>query len=32
MQIGEEGNLALLTHKEWNGLVDLVQSGHLTKV
>jgi hypothetical protein len=32
VRIGEEGNLAVLTHKEWNLLVDLVQSGQLTKV
>ena len=27
-----EGNLVLLTHKEWNLLVDLIQSGELKKV
>ena len=32
VRIGEEGNLAVLTHKEWNLLVDLIQSGQLTKV
>jgi len=32
VRIGENGNLAVLTHKEWNPLVDLIQSGQLTKV
>ena len=32
VRIGEEGNLAVLTHKEWNLLVDLIQSGQLQKV
>jgi hypothetical protein len=32
VRIGEEGNLAVLTHREWNLLIDLVQSGQLTKV
>lgn len=32
VKIGEEGNLAVLTPKEWNVLVDLIQSGRLTKV
>jgi hypothetical protein len=32
VKIGEAGNLAVLTHKEWNLLVDLVQSGELRKV
>jgi hypothetical protein len=32
VNIGEAGNLAVLTHKEWNLLVDLVQSGELRKV
>jgi len=32
VRIGEEGNLATLTHKEWNLLVDLIQSGDLKKV
>jgi hypothetical protein len=32
VKIGEVGNLALLTHKEWNLLVDLVQTGELSKV
>jgi len=32
VRIGEEGNVAVLTRKEWNLLVDLIQSGQLTKV
>lgn len=32
VKIGEEGNLAVLTPKEWNVLVELIQSGRLTKV
>ena len=32
VMIGEEGNIAVLTHKEWNLLVDLIQSGELKKV
>jgi hypothetical protein len=32
VKIGEAGNLAILTHKEWNLLVDLIQAGQLTKV
>lgn len=32
VNIGEAGNLAVLSHKEWNLLVDLVQSGELRKV
>jgi hypothetical protein len=32
VRIGEEGNLAVLTRKEWNVLVDLIQSGRLSKV
>lgn len=32
VNIGEAGNLAVLTHKEWNLLVDLIQAGQLTKV
>jgi len=32
VKIGEEGNLAVLTHKEWNLLVELIQSGQLMKV
>jgi hypothetical protein len=30
--IGEAGNLAVLTHKEWNLLVDLIHRGELGKV
>ena len=30
--IGETGNLAVLKKDEWNLLVDLIQSGQLTKV
>ena len=32
VQIGETGNLAVLKKDEWNVLVDLIQSGRLTKV
>ena len=32
VKIGEEGNVTVLTHKEWNLLVDLIQSGQLRKV
>lgn len=32
VRIGEMGNLAVLTRDEWNVLVDLIQSGQLTKV
>jgi hypothetical protein len=32
VRIGETGNLAVLTKNEWNILVDLIQSGQLTKV
>jgi len=32
VKIGEDGNVAMLTHKEWNLLVDLIQSGELKKV
>ena len=32
VKIGEEGNLAVLTHKEWNLLVDLIHAGELKKV
>jgi hypothetical protein len=32
VKIGEEGNLATLTHKEWNVLVDLIVRGQLTEV
>lgn len=32
VRVGEAGNLAVLTKDEWNVLVELVQSGVLTKV
>jgi hypothetical protein len=32
VRIGEDGNLAVLTHKEWNLLVDLIHSSELRKV
>ncbi len=32
VRIGEAGNLAVLKKDEWNVLVDLIQSGALTKV
>jgi hypothetical protein len=32
VKIGEDSNVAILTHKEWNLLVDLIQSGDLKKV
>jgi hypothetical protein len=32
VRIGETGNLAVLKKDEWNVLVDLIQSGQLTKV
>ena len=32
VRIGEAGNLAVLTNAEWNVLVDLIQSGQLSKV
>jgi hypothetical protein len=32
VKIGEAGNLAILTRREWNLLVDLIQAGQLTKV
>jgi hypothetical protein len=31
VRIGEAGNLAVLKKEEWNVLVDLIQSGQLTK-
>jgi len=31
VRIGEAGNLAVLTKDEWNVLVDLIQSGQLSK-
>ena len=32
VRIGETGNLALLKRDEWNVLVDLIQSGQLSKL
>ena len=32
VRIGEAGNLAVLKRKEWNVLVDLIQSGQLGRV
>ncbi len=32
VRVGEAGNLAVLTKAEWNVLVELIQSGQLTKV
>ncbi len=32
VRIGEAGNLAVLEKDQWNVLVDLIGSGHLTKV
>ena len=32
VRIGESGNFAVLKKDEWNVLVDLIQSGRLTKV
>jgi hypothetical protein len=32
VRIGEAGNLAVLKVEEWNVLVDLIQSGQLSKV
>ena len=32
VRIGEAGNLAVLRKGEWNVLVDLIQSGQLSKV
>ena len=32
VRIGEIGNLAVLKKDEWNVLVDLIQSGQLTRV
>jgi len=32
VRIGEAGNLVVLRKDEWNVLVDLIQSGQLTKV
>jgi hypothetical protein len=32
VRIGDAGNLAVLKKDEWNVLVDLIQSGQLTKM
>jgi len=32
VRIGEAGNLAVLKAAEWNVLVDLIQSGQLTRI
>ena len=32
VRVGETGNLAMLKKDEWNVLVDLIQSGRLTKL
>jgi hypothetical protein len=32
VRIGEVGNLAVLKKDEWNVLVELIESGRLTKV
>jgi hypothetical protein len=32
VRIGETGNLAVLKKEEWNVLVELVQSGQLSKL
>jgi hypothetical protein len=32
VRIGEPGNLAVLKKDEWNVLVDLIQSGQLTRL
>jgi hypothetical protein len=32
VRIGEAGNLAVLKKDEWNVLVDLIQSGQLSKL
>jgi hypothetical protein len=32
VRIGEDSNTAILTREEWNVLVDLIQSGHLSKI
>ena len=32
VRIGETGNLAVLRKEEWNLLVDLIQSGELSKL
>jgi hypothetical protein len=32
VRIGEAGNLAVVRKDEWNVLVDLIQSGQLSKI
>ena len=32
VRIGEAGNLVVLHKEEWNVLVDLIHSGHLSKL
>jgi hypothetical protein len=32
VRIGEAGNLAVLNKEAWNTLVDLIQSGQLTRL
>lgn len=32
VRIGESGNLAVLKREEWNVLVELIQSGQLSKL
>ena len=32
VRIGEAGNLTVLNKEEWNVLVDLIQSGQLSKI
>ncbi len=32
VRVGEAGNLAILNKAEWNVLVDLIESGQLTKL
>ena len=32
VRIGEAGNRVALKHEEWNVLVELIESGQLTKV
>ena len=32
VRIGEAGNLAVLNREAWNTLVDLIQSGQLTRL
>jgi hypothetical protein len=32
VRIGEDANVAILKREEWNVLVDLIQSGRLSKI